>query len=554
MANRIYYIKTIGFLIGLLINSYLQGQGFIEVIEDSGFIYQNEVKKITTDNFDNIYTLGKQSETVSADPFFLEKKDGDLNTLWKIELEILTPGYPESYFLDMLTAPNGISFVLTRKTGPVYLPGGYYNRDTCYLLAFSPTGELLLQNIVNDTSRVISILDEVGSLALDQIGNPIVMLHSFDMDAIGEYHVFDSLVVTKYKATTGEVKKKIKEDIVFSTEYPFVFSECDSKGNLYLFSINPVTGNTFSRYNSNLIKTWEKNLSTYVPASIQLFKNKAIYFFDNGGNGLPWDYVKVTKIKSIDADTIFTTEVLAPTYISTTSILYSETALDPVGNPIIFYSQKNGAPTLTYLLKLRNSDGEVLFHNNVAYTEFDHYYFDMLAGSTGDIFLLGAYNSGLNVPSVRKYNFFGDSVWLHIAEESEFDKKINYFGNLITASNKIVSADIIELPGFNFGRYTVAFDGNLEFKLGNESILEEQVQSTAVSATIYPNPASDKISLVVTTGEEIQSIRSYDYTGKEINLSFNSTLDAEVQNLKPGIYLTIITTSYGQHSLSWIKY
>ncbi len=70
---------------------------------------------------------------------------------------------------------------------------------------------------------------------------------------------------------------------------------------------------------------------------------------------------------------------------------------------------------------------------------------------------------------------------------------------------------------------------------------------------VYPNPATETIRIILTQPEKILSIKTFNYLGEEIEISFDENLYAIVKNIANGFYITEIITEKGKLSLSWEK-
>lgn len=84
-----------------------------------------------------------------------------------------------------------------------------------------------------------------------------------------------------------------------------------------------------------------------------------------------------------------------------------------------------------------------------------------------------------------------------------------------------------------FNRVTGAYNFSTTLLSSNETNRKKEL-------SFYPNPAKDKI----TFSENIQGIKVYDMSGKEINVSFNKN-EVSVSELSAGMYLMKITTPDG---------
>jgi len=70
---------------------------------------------------------------------------------------------------------------------------------------------------------------------------------------------------------------------------------------------------------------------------------------------------------------------------------------------------------------------------------------------------------------------------------------------------------------------------------------------------IYPNPANESIQLYFPSAVKIQSISTHNYLGEKVELLFDSNYKAFISEIKPGIYITTITTEAGKISKKWVK-
>lgn len=77
--------------------------------------------------------------------------------------------------------------------------------------------------------------------------------------------------------------------------------------------------------------------------------------------------------------------------------------------------------------------------------------------------------------------------------------------------------------------------------------------SINIGIQIYPNPTSETIKIVLSQAVKIISIKTFNYLGEEIEISFDENLNALVKNIANGFYITEILTEKGKLSLSWEK-
>ena len=143
------------------------------------------------------------------------------------------------------------------------------------------------------------------------------------------------------------------------------------------------------------------------------------------------------------------------------------------------------------------------------------------------------------VPTSNNGYIVGKSMYY---TDSNFNK-IKYYQTDETFYSFIENADkSITASGESQGYlYIVRTDA-----LGNIYHAGINDASTSLSTIInlYPNPSSGKIHIQTKNNEPINTLKLFDFTGKEINISIPETHSTEITidatNLKPGIYFMMI--------------
>ena len=74
------------------------------------------------------------------------------------------------------------------------------------------------------------------------------------------------------------------------------------------------------------------------------------------------------------------------------------------------------------------------------------------------------------------------------------------------------------------------------------------------SASIYPNPANNEITVSVDNKYQVQSIKMMDITGREVkNLTASNIVKIDITDLQSGYYIINIQTTNGLISSKLIK-
>jgi subtilisin family serine protease len=89
----------------------------------------------------------------------------------------------------------------------------------------------------------------------------------------------------------------------------------------------------------------------------------------------------------------------------------------------------------------------------------------------------------------------------------------------------------------------------------NTALSTPNIQNTDLKIDIFPNPAFDKLNIIVSSNEEIVSLRIFDILGKEIkivNLT-NPRSQIDISNLNRGLYILELTSQSFQKIFKLVK-
>jgi photosystem II stability/assembly factor-like uncharacterized protein len=73
----------------------------------------------------------------------------------------------------------------------------------------------------------------------------------------------------------------------------------------------------------------------------------------------------------------------------------------------------------------------------------------------------------------------------------------------------------------------------------------------AINFSLHPNPANTFIT--ISSLRNIESIKTFDYLGKQVSVIFNANLQADITHLPAGIYFTEVITDKGKGVQKWVK-
>lgn len=522
----------------LLSFSILHAQSYWEVTEDSGFLYvDSDVSKLLSDNEGNIYVYGSQPLDVYPTLYFFEKRDSNGNVLWKINLN-----EAQAY---IHTNPDGSTYML--HTEDVSTPSlDLYNY---YLKKYNTSGILVWQKTLFIPDVDASYVS-ISNIRVAQNNDLYIIMQGCHLDYPWPDE-FDYCITKlgKYSSVTG--------NLVTLTSLPSsaILSVVDSKSNLYLL-LNSVDGNMLKKYDKFLTLIWEQNVGVdYVPDMFRIFKDKAIYFVDEVSLGISWDSIVVKKYSTSTGENLYTQKIPTPTFLGLygSDITLYDFEFDTKGNSIIRYNHNFSGIDIHYLLKLKYSDGSVLFHNDIeSTTDYTAPNLNAVSvNSNGDIFLTGNKTEmGEYIPTCRKYNKFGTEIWEHSVTNSTETNRNAFINPIHTINNQIIMGGAIEYVGFNYARYIVAFDANLTERTASTNNAEHTVPEIYFS----PNPANDFIQLQSYSLKDIRYIITYNSSGEIVPVSFSENFTADVSKIPTGVYLSEIHTKNGTIVESWMKH
>lgn len=115
----------------------------------------------------------------------------------------------------------------------------------------------------------------------------------------------------------------------------------------------------------------------------------------------------------------------------------------------------------------------------------------------------------------------------------------------ISLGDSRCSGGLPNMPNYNLGA--------LEGSPCDTLLAINNTNPVNIAIKIYPNPSSETIKIVLSQAVKIISIKTFNYLGKEIEISFDENLNAVVKNIANGFYITEIITEKGKLSLSWEK-
>lgn len=115
----------------------------------------------------------------------------------------------------------------------------------------------------------------------------------------------------------------------------------------------------------------------------------------------------------------------------------------------------------------------------------------------------------------------------------------------ISLEDTRVTLALPNMPNYNLG----ALPGSPCYTL----LAINSTNPVNIGIKIYPNPASETVKIVLSQPEKILTIRTFNYLGEEVKLSFNENLAATVKDIASGFYTTEIITEKGKAGVSWQK-
>jgi hypothetical protein len=93
---------------------------------------------------------------------------------------------------------------------------------------------------------------------------------------------------------------------------------------------------------------------------------------------------------------------------------------------------------------------------------------------------------------------------------------------------------------------------NGEYTVDQLAAINDKLPSN--SASIYPNPATNEVTVSVDNKYHVQSIQMMDITGREVkNITANNVVNVNISDLQSGYYILNIQTTEGVISSKLIK-
>lgn len=159
---------------------------------------------------------------------------------------------------------------------------------------------------------------------------------------------------------------------------------------------------------------------------------------------------------------------------------------------------------------------------------------------------------------VMTFGAAGESLRINIAEEFPISN-----GDIFTFQipgvtiNLLVDTNNPYPGGFAFengGEFGQIVDFVFNVSISDEFLATDEF--TTASVSLFPNPTTDR--LTIDLGQNYQEVRmtTYNVLGaivKRITVQNTSSLEEDVQNLKAGIYFSVIETEVGDVTVKFIK-
>lgn len=203
----------------------------------------------------------------------------------------------------------------------------------------------------------------------------------------------------------------------------------------------------------------------------------------------------------------------------------------------------------------------VLAFNPKATSEYDPGYDSKSIATIVSLFTLDGTSDTANAYGIQTIEPFNDSMQIPLGFASQIDEEYNYTISINSIKGNNIDREVVLLRDNYNGTTVNLSDQDYEFKstkgifndrftilFKKETVLETQEQTLKEVISVFPNPASDYIT-INTRDTAIKSIQVYDIQGRLVknieDISNTTEQTINLQGLKNSMYLVKINTENG---------